>query len=224
MKGEKQRVLITKTKPALSNEHKTGLALVIGMGGLSFLLGIFYVGSHLSDPFDLGVAEIEYIISEEDQMAEMVALQNADTDEDGLSDFDETYAYGTSPYLADTDGDGFSDADELSAGYDPVCARGTDCESALYDEDGTTGINPGTAVTENIFGAVEDTSNTINDIQSLLQGVSADEVRQMLIDSGADAKTINELSDNEIMAIYNQVLTDMEESGQLEEMLEESGS
>jgi hypothetical protein len=44
----------------------------------------------------------------------------ADTDTDGLSDFDEVVTYDTDPQLPDTDGDGFSDGDEVAAGSDPL--------------------------------------------------------------------------------------------------------
>ena len=40
-------------------------------------------------------------------------LCNADTDGDGLSDFEEVNAHGTDPLNADTDGDGLSDGDEV---------------------------------------------------------------------------------------------------------------
>ncbi len=37
----------------------------------------------------------------------------ADSDDDGLSDFEETETYSTDPFAADTDGDGLSDGDEV---------------------------------------------------------------------------------------------------------------
>jgi predicted RNA binding protein with dsRBD fold (UPF0201 family) len=42
-----------------------------------------------------------------------------DTDDDGLSDFDEVNIYGTDPNNSDTDGDGINDGDEIAFGYDP---------------------------------------------------------------------------------------------------------
>ncbi|MBI4250244.1 calcium-binding protein [Candidatus Uhrbacteria bacterium] len=42
-----------------------------------------------------------------------------DSDEDGLSDKEET-SYGTDPESIDTDKDGFSDYNELNSGYDPL--------------------------------------------------------------------------------------------------------
>jgi len=45
---------------------------------------------------------------------------SADTDGDGLNDFEEVNQYGTDPTNPDTDGDGYSDGEELSAGFDPL--------------------------------------------------------------------------------------------------------
>ena len=47
---------------------------------------------------------------------------NADTDGDGLSDWDEVFRHGTDPNQADTDGDGLSDASEILAGTNPLDA------------------------------------------------------------------------------------------------------
>lgn len=47
-------------------------------------------------------------------------LKNMDSDNDGLSDYEEIYIYHTNPYNPDTDGDGYSDGnDEVQHGYDP---------------------------------------------------------------------------------------------------------
>ena len=48
-------------------------------------------------------------------------LKNIDTDNDGLSDYDELYVYNTDPYNPDTDGDGLSDYEEIMIfGADPL--------------------------------------------------------------------------------------------------------
>ena len=46
----------------------------------------------------------------------------ADTDNDGLNDYDEVYVYGTNPTALDTDGDGISDGDEIKLGTNPLSA------------------------------------------------------------------------------------------------------
>jgi len=43
----------------------------------------------------------------------------ADTDGDGLSDWNELYRNWTNPFLSDTDGDGVDDKSEVDGGYDP---------------------------------------------------------------------------------------------------------
>lgn len=58
----------------------------------------------------------------------------ADTDLDGLSDFDEVNDFGTDPLLADTDGDGLSDFDE-------VHLFGTDPTDADTDSDGLSDLD-----------------------------------------------------------------------------------
>jgi hypothetical protein len=45
---------------------------------------------------------------------------DADSDDDGLTDFAEQDTHGTNPLLADSDGDGFSDGDEIAADTDPL--------------------------------------------------------------------------------------------------------
>jgi len=44
----------------------------------------------------------------------------ADTDGDGLSDRDEVMVWHTDPLKVDTDGDGYSDGDEVKNGYNPL--------------------------------------------------------------------------------------------------------
>jgi hypothetical protein len=43
----------------------------------------------------------------------------ADSDADGLSDYEEIKIYGINPLLSDTDSDGYSDGDEVKNGYNP---------------------------------------------------------------------------------------------------------
>jgi hypothetical protein len=46
-------------------------------------------------------------------------LKTIDSDQDGLSDYDEQYIFHTDNLHADTDGDGYFDGDEVKNGYDP---------------------------------------------------------------------------------------------------------
>ena len=46
-------------------------------------------------------------------------LKSMDSDDDGLSDYDEINIYKTDPNNPDTDGDGYSDGEEVNNGYNP---------------------------------------------------------------------------------------------------------
>jgi hypothetical protein len=50
----------------------------------------------------------------------LLGLEYMDTDDDGLTDWEELYIYKTNPYNPDTDGDGYSDGDEVKNGYNPL--------------------------------------------------------------------------------------------------------
>lgn len=45
---------------------------------------------------------------------------NPDTDGDGLSDYEEAFVFGTYPLNPDSDGDGYLDGQEITAGYNPL--------------------------------------------------------------------------------------------------------
>ena len=53
------------------------------------------------------------------------SLSQQDTDQDGLSDFEESFVYQTSAYIVDSDSDAFSDKEEIDAQSDPLNAKST---------------------------------------------------------------------------------------------------
>lgn len=64
--------------------------------------------------------ELNNYSTKEDLQPIMEFLKKQDTDQDGLSDYDEIVLYKSNPNKKDTDGDGFSDKDEVDAGYNPA--------------------------------------------------------------------------------------------------------
>lgn len=54
--------------------------------------------------------------------ATAVSDRTKDSDNDGLTDYEETNFYHTNPNIADTDGDGFADGAEVKNGFNPLGA------------------------------------------------------------------------------------------------------
>lgn len=59
---------------------------------------------------------------------------SADTDEDGLNDYDEVHVYGTNPINFDTDSDNMSDGTEISSGLNPLI-NDSDYDEILDNEE-----------------------------------------------------------------------------------------
>lgn len=90
-----------------------------GLGNL-LMTNAVDVGTPGDDPtYGAGKLQLPLIDSDNDGLANVEEIQlgtnplNADSDADGLNDFDENRTYGTDPLQADTDSDGLSDFDEV---------------------------------------------------------------------------------------------------------------
>jgi hypothetical protein len=143
------------------------------------------------------------------------ALKYKDTDQDGLSDYDELNVYKTSPYLADSDSDGMLDGKEISSSSDPNCPEGRQCyESGLTDSDGTATSTIGNyietasssiislTVPENVSGTDQQNLN------NLVKGkIDASTLRQTLLQYGMDPLVLDQISDEELMASYQDTLS-----------------
>lgn len=156
-------------------------ALVIAIAGLSAwqLKNRFLI----SFP-QLGSADAIQSVASSLLEAQDEQLKKQDSDLDGLTDYDETKVYGTSPFIADTDSDRLSDAAEVRAGTDPTCPTGQTCR--------------GTGQT------ITDSQNSNNpflsaDFKAVLEDPK--QLRQLLIQGGADPKVINQLDDQTVQLL-----------------------
>ncbi len=151
--------------------------------------------------------------------ADDATLKSRDTDNDSLNDWDELNLYKTSPYLADSDSDSFSDKEEIDSGNDPNCPKGQNCflgsdieqssndlssESLLgnsllsISNTATLGVSPtdtaapstGTLSTEEKNAIRQSLGDKINDAKT---------IRQVLGQLGMDKKTLDALSDQQII-------------------------
>lgn len=131
---------------------------------------------------------------------------NIDSDGDGLLDWEEEEIYQTSPYLEDSDGDGYTDKEEIDSGNDPNCPRGEDCynsennspdsEGVLATSSGQTGLETG------------DLSAQEEAVKSLMEGQATPEtLRETLKEAGMNEEVLNNLTDEQLMESYSEVLS-----------------
>ena len=139
-------------------------------------------------------------------------LQTKDTDNDGLTDWDELNTYQTSPYLEDSDSDGFTDAEEINNGTDPNCPAGRTCSfdnaSAASSIENSLATSTSTDLNLDLDKAVNNSSPTQEeDLQKMLSGGSeVSALRKMLVEAGMDEKMLSEISDEDLMASYQKTL------------------
>ncbi len=157
------------------------------------------------------------------------ALRNKDTDNDGLTDWDELYFYNTSPYLEDSDSDGFSDKEEIDSGNDPNCPIGRDCYSVgIVDGDhnvvkeGEDTSADSTQEDSLLLDSLLDQFNVSQDSSDQEQEMSASQMqelmnilggqadatalRQILLSAGMDEEVLNQISDEDLLKSYYEVL------------------
>ncbi len=91
------------------------LSLNFGAFLIIILFGVFAFANNVS-------AEQDFVIQ--------------DSDNDGLSDYDEQNLYYTNPLNPDTDGDGYFDGQEIKFGYSPHMGDGVRLSKNDFDKDG----------------------------------------------------------------------------------------
>lgn len=162
-------------------------------------LGFWQIKINVLNPFKPPVGGFEEV-----DLNTVLALDpDIDTDGDGLSDYDEINIYGTSPYLEDTDSDGISDYDEVMRGSDPLCPEGKSClGSGDYFSD--TNLIP--TSTEMMLGdsiGLDDAD--ISKFEDMvLSSISALELRGLLIENGADIEILDQISDEDLLASFQE--------------------
>ncbi len=127
------------------------------------------------------------------------SLQEKDTDNDGLSDYDELYVLKTSPYIADSDSDGISDFTESERGSDPNCPEGETCGAALP----TSNTNLST-LTDEIFSDL-DPATAISGLPDA-SDLTPEELRSALREVGVSDTDLDSVSDDDLLQLYQEVI------------------
>lgn len=210
-----------------TREQKFGYAVVIACGVLAVTFGMFYMVKHVKAPFIISYTGNKLLTGDDAKAAEVAAQKAADTDGDTVSDYDEANIYGSSPYLTDTDSDGTSDNVEIANNMDPACAKGAACE------DGSDTIVPGSSIDDGMLGdqiaatsaeiaAAEAQAAQLEQMKAMLKGLTPEEIRTTLVSSGADKAQLDAMTDAEVTALYQSVVSELEASGGLEQLLQQA--
>jgi hypothetical protein len=137
-----------------------------------------------------------------------------DTDKDGLSDNDELSIYKTSLYNEDTDSDGVWDGDEIKNGTDPSCPIGQTCNGEQNFATKNNSSTPSDLVDGvTSMGEINIASGTNEtELKNALAGqVDAVTLRKLLIDGGASKEMLDQISDEDLLKSYQEVLNKQNE-------------
>lgn len=207
MPGE-DRITLQRQKPQHSREQKAALSIVISFGSLALIFGSFYLWKHIASPFAITYSGPRFLTGDEKEAEEARKAKQSDTDKDGVNDYDELYVYKSSPYLSDSDSDGLSDLSEITSGEDPNCATGAACETVVKEE---------SDIEDTFLGDVADTYRDSADgaptaevqatqaIQAI-QNMTPDQMRQLLLEAGANQEAVAALSDEQLKAYFTAAL------------------
>lgn len=204
----------------LSREQKTGFALLLIFALLTAGLTFLQMRNTIYSPFVIHTAVEKNSVDDLYNFDETTRLQQIDTDQDGLNDYEELYFYETSPYIPDTDSDGIDDATELQDGTDPLCPQGQTC-----GDDPLVGLVPTTTLRTSLGGEVATPQDIVSqfDPSTVLgvegaKDVSTDTMnafltdpqalRQLLLSSGKlSEEQLKGITDDQLLSIANQSAT-----------------
>jgi len=200
--------------------QKNRQAAVIVMSLVSLVVivfGLWQIRTAVFSPFVLDEAKLAKVADNEKALKDLPDLSAIDTDGDGISDYDELYVYGTSPYLEDTDGDGISDYDEIFVyNTDPLCPEGKICstQDSFAVEIKTDSLLPplNSSLTETNLS--EDNLSGFSEgdlLKTLAEGMDASTLRGMLLNGGVAKDILDQISDEELLLNYQEALNKQNE-------------
>ncbi len=178
-------------KVGLSKEQKIGFLLLLVFAIISISLGALKIRNGLYAPFALNNKVPATL---KDEINGVDSLRFRDTDNDALNDFEELYAYGTSPYLYDTFGYGMSDKEVIAKGL-PLCPKGQDCSGGVANQ---------TESSNTVMVSVPDPGQMPTDLTTILSDPA--QLRKMLEESGMDKTVLKKITDKELLLMLDQIM------------------
>jgi hypothetical protein len=156
------------------------LTILLGLIAiLAILTGYFRIKKTIYLPFEIERKETKTLIQKED----LIFPNQQDTDNDGLSDFEEEFVYQTSVYNEDSDSDGFSDKEEVDAGSNPLNPEHTPYHKPKQQENTPE-------------------ENFLNEIST--EDISIQEIRDLLVEQGGLSQDIvDKIDDKTLKELYN---------------------
>lgn len=200
-------------RPPFDKKERIVLASLGGFGAMILILGYFQFFSHIVNSVDPRLvkapqsAESSFTPAKAGlDLSKTDELKKKDTDDDGLSDYEELFTYKTSPYLADTDGDSSLDNVEIKNGTDPNCPEGRIC---LDDAGLGGGIQSAVPI-----GEISEQSLKLSPGELEVQlraAVPVSKIRELLLQSGQLTKDqIDQLDDATIQQVYDEALKNLD--------------
>jgi len=179
--------------------HRAGAWVVLVMGVMGLAIGIYqWHGS-----FKAAFARAESVFKTPDQIeaARIQGLKAKDTDMDGLSDYDESYVFRTSPYLKDSDSDGVDDKTEVGGASDPNCPTGKSC-----------GVEPAVPIARPTESASDtmDAAALQQQVADQLLNPTPAQVRAMLMQNGVKESELKDIDDATLLDLYRQSLQEVQ--------------
>lgn len=184
-----------KTRVKTSTQFRVAFAMVIVISIATAALGAVQISRTLKAPFQARVASKQESTSEEERKQELKSL---DTDYDGLSDYDETYLYTTSPFIEDSDSDGEKDGDEVKGGDDPNCPKDRNCFTSIEVGATSTPILDPLGAQPQLFGG-----------GSLGLNLEPTLLRQELEKLGVPKMLLDKLKDDDLQKLYSETLQEV---------------
>lgn len=193
--------------------QKAALVALVFIGILTLGLGFYKVRSQIAGPFATQVSQadkskLENLFTEPSEQEDIAAQKSRDTDNDGLSDYDELSIHRTSPYLKDTDSDGYDDKTEIDTGNDPNCAKGKACFTASASNAPDAGVHGNVEGSGSVSQreSVPDSVNALEQDLKKLESLTSAQVRELLKQQGFTDEDLKDIDDETIATMYRQSL------------------